>query len=128
MSEPHTQYDQKQPYYNHAQIIHISGLLDPTQPVNRQTGANTQYHPAGSCVMMPPAFGGVVSPELLVHGTSNLRGSQMMLSRRAQVLMPSTGVVDASIIPMLPAAHLQAVVYGIAEKVCLADFSDDILS
>jgi choline dehydrogenase len=88
----------------------------------------TEYHPAGSCAMMPPAFGGVVSPELLVHGTSNLRGSQMMLSRRVQVLMPSTGVVDASIIPMLPAAHLQAMVYGIAEKVCLADFSTAILS
>jgi len=67
------------------------------QYINRKL--QTEYHPAGSCAMMPEALGGVVSPELLVHGTSNLR------------------VVDASIIPMLPAAHLQAVVYGIAEKV-----------
>ncbi|EMC91735.1 hypothetical protein BAUCODRAFT_79531 [Baudoinia panamericana UAMH 10762] len=59
----------------------------------------TEYHPAGTNAMMPLALGGVASPELLVYGTSNLR------------------VVDASIIPMLPAAHLQAVVYGIAEKV-----------
>lgn len=59
----------------------------------------TEYHPAGSCAMMPFELGGVVSPELLVYGTSNLR------------------VVDSSIIPVLPAAHSQAVVYGIAEKV-----------
>ena len=59
----------------------------------------TEYHPAGTCAMLPVELGGVVSPELLVHGTQNLR------------------VVDSSIMPMLPAAHLQAVVYGIAEKV-----------
>lgn len=59
----------------------------------------TEYHPAGTCAMMPLELGGVVSPELLVYGTRNLR------------------VVDASIMPMLPAAHLQAVVYGVAEKV-----------
>ncbi|KAK3714993.1 hypothetical protein LTR37_007483 [Vermiconidia calcicola] len=58
----------------------------------------TEYHPAGTCAMMPLELGGVVSPELLVYGTQNLR------------------VVDSSIMPMLPAAHLQAVVYGVAEK------------
>ena len=59
----------------------------------------TEYHPAGTCPMMPLELGGVVSPELLVYGTKNLR------------------VVDSSMMPMLPAAHLQAVVYGVAEKV-----------
>ena len=48
---------------------------------------------------MPLELGGVVTPELIVYGTENLR------------------VVDSSIMPMLPAAHLQAVVYGVAEKV-----------
>jgi choline dehydrogenase-like flavoprotein len=52
--------------------------------------------------MMPLRLGGVVDPELLVYGTRNLR------------------VVDASVMPLVPAAHLQAVVYGVAEKVCLA--------
>jgi choline dehydrogenase-like flavoprotein len=61
----------------------------------------TEYHPGGTCAMMPLELGGVVSPELLVYGTQNLR------------------VVDSSILPLLPAAHLQAVVYGVAEKVCL---------
>lgn len=61
----------------------------------------TEYHPAGTCAMMPLEFGGVVDPNLLVYGTRNLR------------------VVDSSIMPMLPAAHLQAVVYGVAEKVRL---------
>lgn len=50
--------------------------------------------------MMPLELGGVVDPDLLVYGTRNLR------------------VVDASILPLVPAAHLQAVVYGVAEKVC----------
>ena len=61
----------------------------------------TEYHPGGTCAMMPIELGGVVSPDLLVYGTENLR------------------IVDSSIMPMLPAAHLQAVVYGIAEKVIL---------
>ena len=55
--------------------------------------------------MMPFELGGVVSPELLVYGTQNLR------------------VVDSGIMPMLPAAHLQAVVYAIAEKVSFLLFS-----
>ena len=67
----------------------------------------TEYHPAGTCAMLPLNLGGVVSPELLVYGTQNLR------------------VVDSSIMPLLPAAHLQAVVYGVAEKVSLHVKSGD---
>jgi hypothetical protein len=58
----------------------------------------TEYHPSGTAAMMPLDLGGVVDPSLRVWGTTNLR------------------VVDASIFPLLPAAHLQAVVYGVAEK------------
>ena len=62
-------------------------------------GIRTVYHPSGTCAMLPLAQGGVLDPRLRVWGTDNLR------------------VVDASMIPMIPAAHLQAVVYGVAEKV-----------
>jgi choline dehydrogenase-like flavoprotein len=56
------------------------------------------YHPVGTCAMLPQKNGGVVSPQLIVYGTTNLR------------------VVDASIIPVLPSAHIQTAVYGIAER------------
>ncbi|KAK4993384.1 hypothetical protein LTR66_006019 [Elasticomyces elasticus] len=56
------------------------------------------YHPVGTCAMLPRNESGVVSPELIVYGTSNLR------------------IVDASVVPILPSAHLQTAVYGIAER------------
>jgi choline dehydrogenase-like flavoprotein len=59
----------------------------------------TEYHPSGSAAMMPWEMGGIVDPELLVYGTGNLR------------------VVDASVMPLVPTGHLQAVVYAVAEKV-----------
>ena len=64
----------------------------------------TEYHYAGTCAMMPRALGGVVDPNLLVYGTSNVR------------------VVDTSIFPIIPGAHLQAVAYAIAEKVSVDIF------
>ncbi|KAI5207445.1 hypothetical protein E4T39_01989 [Aureobasidium subglaciale] len=51
----------------------------------------TEFHPSGTCAMLPLDLGGVVDPNLLVYGTLNLR------------------VVDASIMPLIPASHLQAV-------------------
>lgn len=66
------------------------------------TGVRTEFHPSGTCAMLPLEQGGVVDTHLRVHGSKNLR------------------VVDASIFPMIPAAHLQAVVYAVAEKVSLA--------
>lgn len=63
-------------------------------------GIRTEFHPSGTCAMLPLEQGGVVDSSLIVWGTQNLR------------------VVDAGIFPLIPAAHLQAVVYGVAEKVC----------
>ncbi|CRK29923.1 hypothetical protein BN1708_005062 [Verticillium longisporum] len=54
-------------------------------------------HPVGTCSMMPRELGGVVDSNLRVYGCSKLR------------------VCDASIIPILPRANLQATVYGVAE-------------
>ena len=56
-------------------------------------------HPCGTASMMPQELGGVVGPDLLVHGVQGLI------------------VVDASIMPLIPGTHLSASVYAIAEKV-----------
>ncbi|KAH7110102.1 choline dehydrogenase mitochondrial precursor [Dendryphion nanum] len=56
------------------------------------------YHPIGTAALLPEKDGGVVDTSLRVYGTKGLR------------------VVDASIIPLLPSAHIQTLVYGIAEK------------
>lgn len=61
---------------------------------------STVWHPAGTCAMMPRESGGVVDPQLKVYGVENLR------------------VVDASAMPILPAAHMQGTIYAMAEKVC----------
>jgi len=55
------------------------------------------YHPVGTCALLPKRDGGVVDAELRVYGTSNLR------------------VVDNSIIPIIPSAHIQTAAYAIAE-------------
>jgi choline dehydrogenase-like flavoprotein len=58
----------------------------------------TFAHPAGACSMMPEDLGGCVSDKLLVYGVEKL------------------SVIDASIIPLIPATHLQATMYAVAEK------------
>ncbi|OCL01976.1 GMC oxidoreductase [Glonium stellatum] len=58
----------------------------------------TNAHPSCTCAMMPLDKGGVVDPQLRVYGTTGL------------------SIVDASIIPIIPATHLSATVYAIAEK------------
>lgn len=63
-----------------------------------RTGTGTQFHYSCTAAMLPRHLGGVVSDELLVYGTHNLR------------------IVDTSIYPMVPGAHTQAVAFGTAEK------------
>jgi choline dehydrogenase-like flavoprotein len=55
-------------------------------------------HPCGTASMLPEKFGGVVDPNLKVWGTSAL------------------SVVDASVIPFVPATHLCTTVYAVAER------------
>ncbi|KAH7396829.1 hypothetical protein DE146DRAFT_789471 [Phaeosphaeria sp. MPI-PUGE-AT-0046c] len=55
-------------------------------------------HMSGTCSMMPESLGGCVSSDLMVYGTRQL------------------SVVDASIIPLVPATHLQSTMYAVAEK------------
>jgi len=58
----------------------------------------TFAHPSCSCPMMPKEKGGCVGPDLKMYGVKNLR------------------IIDGSIIPIIPAAHLQASLYAVAEK------------
>ena len=61
----------------------------------------TYAHLCSTCSMMKREYGGVVGPGLLVYG---VRG---------------VSVVDASIMPLIPATHTSATVYAVAEKVSL---------
>ncbi|GAA6028975.1 hypothetical protein JCM8097_001533 [Rhodosporidiobolus ruineniae] len=58
----------------------------------------TEYHPIGTAAMLPREDGGVVDPNLLVYGISNLR------------------VVDLSVVPLHVSTHPQSTAYAIAEK------------
>ncbi|OTB07319.1 putative GMC oxidoreductase [Hypoxylon sp. CI-4A] len=64
----------------------------------------SEFHPSGTCAMMPKELGGVVDESLKVYGVKHLR------------------VVDASIMPTLPGANTCQSVYAIAEKVSNLDF------
>jgi len=77
-------------YQTNAELIAsitTSGLLQPTFA-----------HPSCSCAMMPQELGGDVNDHLLVYGVRGL------------------SIVDASIMPLIPATHLQATMYAVSEK------------
>ncbi|OAD02531.1 GMC oxidoreductase, partial [Mucor lusitanicus CBS 277.49] len=83
-----------------------SGEVEPGMNVTSEddlrswlsNNVRSDWHPVGTCAMLPQELGGVVSPALMVYGTSNLR------------------VVDASIMPLEVSSHLMQPTYGIAEK------------
>lgn len=58
----------------------------------------SMWHFAGTCSMLPREKGGVADTQLRIHGVKNLR------------------VVDASAIPLISTANIQATVYALAEK------------
>ncbi|KAI0695502.1 GMC oxidoreductase [Cerioporus squamosus] len=59
---------------------------------------STTWHACGTCSMLPKEKGGVVDPSLKVYGTKNIR------------------IADLSTLPLLTAAHTQAITYAIAEQ------------
>ncbi|KAH6640238.1 hypothetical protein F5144DRAFT_639764 [Chaetomium tenue] len=104
-----------------AQVRYLRGLLDtptmqargaveiaPGAAVAGDDAALEQYvrtkstlsfmHPCCTAAMLPKSRGGVVGPKLKVHGAKGLR------------------VVDMSVMPILPAAHLSATAYAVGEK------------
>lgn len=92
------------------------GAMKKLAPVETKPGANvtsdneieeflrrtldpSQYHPVGTCPMMPLDLGGVVDEKLRVYRVAGL------------------SVVDASIMPLIVGATTQSTVYAVAEKV-----------
>lgn len=71
--------------------------LDDVKDYIRKT-AMSNWHPCGTCAMLPLEKGGVVDEKLKVYGTKNVR------------------VVDASIMPMIPRANTVTTVYAVAER------------
>ncbi|KAJ0162093.1 L-sorbose 1-dehydrogenase [Colletotrichum tanaceti] len=67
-----------------------------------RAGVQSEYHPCGTCAMLPRSAGGVVDERLRVYGVEGLR------------------VVDASVFPLIPRANIQSLVYAVAERA--ADF------
>ncbi|KAI4261945.1 MAG: hypothetical protein L6R42_002864 [Xanthoria sp. 1 TBL-2021] len=59
---------------------------------------STWSHPVGTCAMLPRKYGGVVDSKLRVYGLDSL------------------SVVDASVMPTIPASHTSSTVYAVAEK------------
>ncbi|KAK3374663.1 GMC oxidoreductase-like protein [Podospora didyma] len=55
-------------------------------------------HPCCTAAMMPRSKGGVVGPDLKVHGVKGIR------------------VADMSVMPLLPGSHLSATAYAVGEK------------
>ena len=63
-----------------------------------RAASTSNYHPCGTCAMLPADLGGVVDSRLKVHGTTNLR------------------VCDASIFPVQVRGNIMSTVYAVAEK------------
>ncbi|KAJ7764868.1 alcohol oxidase [Mycena metata] len=81
------------------QIVPATTLSDEEVIQYIRQGCVSGAHQMGTAAMARRDLGGVVGSNLKVHGTANLR------------------VADASIIPLPVAAHIQATVYAIGEKV-----------
>jgi choline dehydrogenase-like flavoprotein len=63
-----------------------------------KVGSISNWHPVGTCTMLPKEKGGVVGHDLLVHGVKGLR------------------IVDSSIMPVITRGNPQTTVYAVAER------------
>lgn len=68
--------------------------IEPFIKANLQS----EFHPMGTCSMLPLDKGGVVDEKFRVYGVNGLR------------------VIDASIFPLLVRGNLQTLVYAVAER------------
>lgn len=80
-----------------------ANVTDPEEIKEYMRGVITPsfMHPCCTASMMPESKGGVVGPDLKVHGLGGVR------------------VADISIMPLIPGTHTSATAYAIGEKVSL---------
>ncbi|KAF8329341.1 alcohol oxidase [Cantharellus anzutake] len=71
---------------------------DPAWDAWLATQVGTEFHPSGTCALLPLSLGGVVDANLKVYGLANVR------------------VADSSVFALEFAAHLMAPTYGLAEQ------------
>lgn len=81
---------------NHPAALNVADLEGAKKYV--LDTATSTYHACGTTAMLPREKAGVVSPELVVYGTRNLR------------------VVDAGIFPLISRGNIMSLVYAVAEK------------
>ncbi|PBK94035.1 alcohol oxidase [Armillaria gallica] len=78
---------------------YILGIATNTTDDDIRSGASSVYHPVGTASMSPVgADWGVVDPDLKIKHATGVR------------------IVDASVLPFVPAGHTQAPVYAFAER------------
>ena len=80
------------------EIVPVGESDEDIKKALRSSTFSSWQHPVGTLAMMPRELGGVVDSELRVYGVERLR------------------VVDASIMPIIPASHTSSTVYAVAEK------------
>jgi len=80
--------------------VGATGVPKTVDEAKKMAAANTvtEYHPIGTCAMLPKEKGGVVDNQCKVYGTTNVR------------------VVDASIFPTHVQGNIVSLVYAVAEK------------
>jgi choline dehydrogenase len=80
---------------------------DPDIETYIRSKAGTEFHPSGTCSMLPRDKGGVIDARFKVYSIKNLR------------------VVDSSVFPLSMCAHLMSATYALAEtgaKLILSDW------
>ncbi|KAJ0117704.1 hypothetical protein J7T55_001903 [Diaporthe amygdali] len=97
VSEPLSSKFLAQPLQRRDPATDLKGDLDHAKKYVKAS-SNSMWHPGGACAMLPLEAGGVVDSALRVYGVQGLR------------------VVDASMMPLVTTANLQATVYGVAER------------
>lgn len=72
--------------------------------------AQTEFHPAATCAMLPKSQGGVVNAKLQVYGLGEWPRYSILVQTINKIsLIANVRVADASVFPLSFSAHVRAV-------------------